>query len=189
MAPFVCALALGCSSGGQKSEPGVATIDFVPTLPTDTNLVLSSGDMHLSHIALAGTTPPPASPPMVQLDLDLESPGGVAMLDGLDPGTYSIVLIEYHAVMLAGTWKGTPFTAHVEPVDTPQVHVTAPMGQALGENENVAFTTDIDVGAWFAGDLLDSATVENGTIQIDYQHNMTLANTIAMSVSQSFSVE
>ncbi|MEO9193489.1 MAG: hypothetical protein ABI445_07495 [Polyangia bacterium] len=183
-------LLAACAGSPAASMPGVVTVTFFSSSPTDTNLVLSTGTMKLSHLEVSGDAPPMYPPTLPERKLDLTNYNTVAQaITGLAPGLYDLVQFDYHAIMMTGTWRTVPFSIHIEPVGMPQVSVRADVAHELGENEDVTFGIFVGVASWFAGDLLDSAMSHGGVLVCDGASNPFVSMELAQRISMSFSTE
>jgi hypothetical protein len=144
--------------------------------------------MSLEPIAIYGDAPPPpagAVPPSIQLDL--LGQGSAVELDGLRPGLYSGVQLDFHNVMLEGTWQGTPFTLQPERSGAP-INLRASSAQELGPGKDITFVLSVDPSGWFADGLLDSAVVADGAILCDSHDNPEVAAQLAARIQASLTL-
>jgi hypothetical protein len=143
----------------------------------------------------APAPPPPGSHPMPGMDsvmFDALGPAATITV-APPPGLYSRIQFRIQNVALAGTWKGTPFTANLATFQGPRVNLRASMAQEVGSGDDagtVTFTVTANPSAWFADPSpLDAATASaNGTIACDDQNNMMVGFQLTQRIAGSFSL-
>jgi hypothetical protein len=185
------------ADAGTQTTP--VTITFAPNAPTVANLTLMTATMTLSHVHVLGDTPPSGPPPgpkpmeMDSVTFDAIVAGGSLTLTP-PPGLYSRVQFTVENVMLAGTWDGTPFTAHLATFQGPRVDLRAATAVEVVSGADagvVAFTVAVDPASWFAapspldGLMPDMTT---NTISCDDMTNAAAAMTLTTRIGQSFSL-
>jgi hypothetical protein len=177
-----------CGGSMAPPRPGEAAVQFLPEGPQVADLTLDLASLRLARVVVLGDAPPPPMGPMPppEVDLDLRSGGITMRFTDLLPGVYSRVQLDFHAVMLAGTWRGTPFVAHLEPQRGTRVSLRAVAGQELVAGQDIAFTVAVDVTSWFADQVLDQAMVQAGSITCDDRANPLVSMQLADRVARSF---
>jgi len=145
--------------------------------------------MKLDHIVVFGNVPPP---PNVGQMLTVNALGAAQQvkIDMLPQGVYSRVQFGFDMVSISGTWKSTPFTAFLSPPPRamPPVDLRSANAQELGPEMDITFPVALDVGSWFANDLLDQATPMGGQITCDMVQNPDVTMQMTMRVHDSFSL-
>ncbi len=199
-----CFTLLACADSGAsvpagQLNPGVATVGFTSVPLTAPELSLSAATLRLSHIAVLGNaTPPPpmgGPPPLpgprpgpsTSLVLDVLSPATASVsLDDLPQGLYSRVEFFVGDVSLAGLWRGTSLRAELVMVMHKRVDLRTGTPRELGPDLNAPFSVSLDPNLWFAGLLLNGATVTNGQIVCDAQRNPEIAAELTNRIARSF---
>ena len=157
----------GCGGPDDRPRAGELSVTFIPLPASVPELQLTSATMRLSHIGVFGNAPPPPGPPPPN-DLAFDAlDGGVRRDFMLPPGIYSRVQLAYENVVINGTWRGTPFQVRLAMMRGFPVDLRATVGRELSVDNDVAFVVDVDVGSWFAGNLLDGAVASGGQIICD----------------------
>jgi len=195
----LAALALaGCGPPDHHDNPGVLTVSFTPAPPSLPELTLTSATLLVGRIQPVGNRPPPPPPmllpPPLSIDATATTPA-MRVFDMLPPGVYSRVQFALDSdrpdipdVALAGTWRGTPFTAPLGMFGGTPIEVRATTGAELEPGHDATLAVRIDVGSWFAGNLLDQAMPSGGQILCDMSNNPQVAGALLMRVVQSFSL-
>lgn len=204
---IVCLLALlaGASACGPPhgmSPRGVAKVTFTPVPEELAELTLDVAAMRLLGVEVYGAAapppsppargpgprPPPPPPPPMPRDatLDALSTGVSLGYANLPRGLYSRLRFVLEDVELRGTWRTTPFEAHLATFRGESVDLRAAMGKELGPGQDVEFTVTVDVERWFAADLLDAAVAAGGTITCDEQNNPMVADKLLDNLTHSF---
>jgi hypothetical protein len=187
-------LFVACGPPAVHPEPGKLTVAFTPEPPSIPELTLSSATLVIDHLQPIGNGPPPMPPPPMPLMIDVLSTAPVARIfDPIPPGVYSRVIFSVDnrngpAVNLQGTWRGTPFVARLGAFGGNPVDVRGTVGAEIEPGRDATLSVQIDVGSWFAGNLLDQATASNGQITCDMMNNPQVAGALLMRVDQSFSL-
>lgn len=167
---------------------GTFTFDLLPTVPAPGDLVITSGHLKLEQVMVLGDVTPDDRSMLDEIDLDLLQPGRSFTFSMLPQGLYSSVRFSIDHLELQGSWKGVPLQISVEPDDA-VVNLRSPIGQEVGPGSSAHFSVTFDVGAWFAGNLLDSAQVASGQIAINGQTNAALAKQLMTQVLASFALD
>lgn len=186
----IAAGAAACGPPDGHPPPGKLTVAFAPAAANVTDLTLTSATMMIDRIMPLGNAPPPGPPPPTHLTVDALAAAGASIdFDRLPPGVYSRVQFSVDVVMAQGTWRGTPFSALVGMFGGNQIDLRAANGVDLDAGQNATLTVGIDVGSWFAGDVLDGATPSGGQILCDMQNNPATTGQLSMRVNSSFSLQ
>jgi hypothetical protein len=201
----------------------VATLAFVAAPLTLSGLTLTTATLQLDHIRVLGDSqpapPPPGSQPPVMDSLSFDALGntlstaadggtdaGTQTIDGgtdggvgqtitqeIPQGLYSRVELMVHDVTLAGTWKGTAFTAHLAMFQHTRVELRAVATQEVVNGDTLAYTVTVAPSRWFVDGMmqpiLDSATLTGGTITCDDMNNQAVAMALTAQFEPSFSVK
>ena len=176
----------GCGGPDDRPRAGELSVTFIPLPASVPELQLTSATMRLSHIGVFGNAPPPVGPPPPN-DLAFDAlDGGVRRDFMLPPGIYSRVQLAYENVVINGTWRGTPFQVRLAMMRGFPIDLRATVGRALSVDNDVAFVVDVDVGSWFAGNLLDGAVASGGQIICDPLTNPAITMELGMRIGRSF---
>jgi hypothetical protein len=170
-------------------DPGVIQVQFTPTAPAVPDFALQMGEMRVAHVIVLGDAPPPTGvtlPP--DADLDLLGQPVQLTFSGFPNGVYSVVQLDFHAVMLAGTWRGTPVFMHIEPMRGTRVNVRSSVGKELTDGQTINFPVTVDVSSWLDGGLLDEAFALNGKIVCDDRNNPGVSSQLADRIAASFTL-
>jgi hypothetical protein len=187
---LIGALLAGACGPPPQPMNSTLTVAFAPKTASVADLTLSKATLVVSHVQPIGNAPPQNPPPPVMLTIDaLSSTGASLPFDHPPPGLYSRVQFSVDDVEIDGTWRGTPVHAMVGMFGGNQVGLRAPSGHELDEGMSVTLTVDIDVGAWFAGDVLDGASMNGGQLECDMQSAPPCAGRLSMQIDQSFTLE
>lgn len=182
-------VALGaCGPGGdQHPPPGTLTVAFGPVAPSVAELTLTSAIVKLDRIQPIGNGPPPMPPMPPRLLLDaLSATGASFTFDHVPPGVYSRVQFTVDDVDVQGSWRGTPFVAHLAPFGGSQIDLRASVGVAIEPGQDATLPVRVDPSAWFGGNVLDGATPAAGQITVDMTDNAAVAGTMLMRLEGSF---
>ncbi|MGZ3428653.1 MAG: hypothetical protein ACXVCV_18500 [Polyangia bacterium] len=180
----------GCGSqpGGNGTPDGVLTVAVQPTVSAVAGLQLSSGRMQIEGLTVLGDVAPDGRAMVSEFNLDLLSTGASFTLSMLPQGVYSRVRFHVDHATVAGTWRGTPLTLAVETSDGSTVDLRS-NGVEVTPGHDGELALGVDAGAWFAGNLLDSALVDQGQIVVDGSHNVTVAAQILSRLPGSFTLQ
>ena len=177
---------VGCGGPDDRPRPGELSVTFIPVQGSVPEPQLTAATMRLSHIGVFGNAPPPGGPPPPN-DINFDALGGGVRRDfTLPPGIYSRVQLAYENVVINGTWRGTPFQVRLGMMRGFPVDLRATVGRVLSVDNDVAFVVDVDVGSWFAGNVLDGAVASGGQIICDPLNNPTITMEVGMRIGRSF---
>jgi hypothetical protein len=182
----------GCGGPGQPHpDPGTLTISFQPQPASVAGLSLATATLQLDRIQVIGNRPPPDPPPPMPLTVDaLATSATSTAAMHPPPGVYSRVQLSVEQLTVTGTWRGTPLEVHLGMFGGNQVDVRSASGTGidLEPGDDVTLPVQINVGSWFADNVLDGAMVVNGRILCDPQHNGPTSMQLSMRVNLSFSL-
>lgn len=188
---LLCASAAtaACESGHEPRPSGTLTIVFAPVPASVTGLTLSSAMLVVDRIEPIGNVEPAGPPPMMHVPIDAMSTAQVTVeFAHLPQGIYSRLEFSVDSLAVAGTWRGTPFTASVDMFGGAEIDLPSNVGVPIGPDEGATMTVGVDASAWFAGDVLDNAMVSAGQIVCDAQNNPAVTAQLSMQVDGSFSL-
>jgi hypothetical protein len=177
----------GNSPGGTGPAPGTLTVDVKPAAIAVTGLSLTSCKLEIEGLTVLGDVAP--SGPMIhEFTLDALSAGASFPLAMLPQGVYSRVRFSVDHVSAAGSWRDTPLSLSLDAGDNTIVDLRS-NGVELTPGHDAAFTLGVDPGSWFAGNVLDGATVASNQILIDALTNTAVGAQILASVPASFTLQ
>ena len=189
----VVAALVGC--GGPPTNPpptnGALTLSVTASPTAVPGLVVSSGGMQIDGLTVLGDVAPDSRSTVREFSLDLTSTKGAAFtLSMLPQGVYSRVRLAVGHVDLQGSWRGIPLHLQFETEDDngAWVDLRAADSVELAPGVNAGFALSVDHGAWFAGNLLDSATITQSQILVDYANNASLTAQIVSRLPGSFAL-
>jgi len=185
-----CILA-ACGPASQPPPPGTLTVSFEPQAVNVANLALSSATLRLRSLIALGDRPPQGPPPPVEVTVTVAPPANASFTFDMPPpppGVYSRLQFLVEDATIAGTWRSTPFTAHLGMFGGGMVNLFSASGTEVGAGHDGAFTVTVDANAWFAGNLLDTAMVSGGQITCDQSNNPSVAMQLTMRIAQSFAI-
>jgi hypothetical protein len=180
----------GCGSQPGNGGPpdGVLTVAVQPTVSAVSGLQLTSGHMQIEGLTVLGDVAPDGRSMVSEFNLDLLSAGASFSLSMLPQGVYSRVRLNVDHASVAGTWNGTPLTVSLESDDGAAVDLRS-NGVEVTPGHDGELLLGVDAGAWFAGNVLDGATVVAGQIVVDSLHNATVATQLISSIPGSFTLQ
>jgi hypothetical protein len=189
---ILLACVAGC--GGAPAQPppptgtGTVVVEFMIKSPAETGLTLTGGQLSVEYLDLFGdvSQTPQASARVGTLNLVSTTTQNVT-LTGLPQGVYSRVILGVEGMSFTGSYNGTPVQAHFE-IEGARPALTASPAPDLLPGKMVTLPVTVDENAWFSGVSLDQATVTNGTILIDLNDNLPIAQMITAALASSFSI-
>lgn len=180
---------VACGQGEHHAPPGTLTVSFQPQAAVVADLTLSTAMLSIDRVQPIGNSPPMMPPPPTRLLVDALSPTGASIaFDRLPPGVYSRVQFSVDDTTMQGTWRGTPFVAHVGMFGGSQIDLRASVGAELDPGRDLELTVRIDVASWFDGNVLDGASAAGGQITVDMSSNPQVAGALLGRVASSFSL-
>jgi hypothetical protein len=181
----------GGQTGGNGPADGTLTLDVRPTVSAVTGLQLSSGRVQIEGLTVLGDVAPDGRSMVSEFNLDVLSSGASFSLSMLPQGVYSRVRFSVDHATVAGTWRGMPLTVSVEPDDDNGASVVdlRSAGVEVTPGHDGELAVALDAGAWFAGNVLDGATPDQGQIVVDNSHNAAVASEIISSMLGSFTLQ
>ena len=190
---FVGATALaGC--GGTPGGPpppsdGTLTLSFAPASAQVSSLTLASAGVQLEGITIIGDVAPDGRSMISELQIDALSTGSSVKLGAIPQGVYSRVRFNLEHVAVQGSWRGAPLQVQLESDNGTPVDLSSSSGVDVAPGHDGTFAVTLDVGSWFAGQLLDGATQSQGQIVIDAANNTTVAAQLKSRVAASFTLK
>jgi hypothetical protein len=179
----------GCGApGGSGTPDGTLTVAVTPTATAVAGLQLTSGRSQIEGLTVLGDVAPNGRTMVSEFNLDLLSTGASFTLSTVPQGVYSRVHFAVDETQVAGSWRGMPLSLALESDDGVAVDLRS-NGVELAPGHDGELTVGVDVGAWFAGNVLDGATPDQGQLVVDKSHNATVAAEIQSRLPASFSLQ
>lgn len=183
----------GCGSqpGGNGASGGILTLDLNPTVSAVSGLQLTSGRVQIEGLTVLGDVAPDGRSMVSEFNLDVLSAGASFSLSMLPQGVYSRVRFSVDHANVAGSWRGMPLTVSLEPDDDNGASVVdlRSDGVEVTPGHDGELAVGVDAGAWFAGNVLDGATPDQGQIVVDDSHNVAVATQIISNLVGSFTLQ
>lgn len=186
-------LAAGC--GGMPTAPnpdnGVLTLTITPADTAVTSLQLDSAALEVENLSVLGDVAPDSRSMIAKANIDLLSAGSRFTFTMLPQGVYSRVRFNIHHVVFQGTWRGVQVQCQIEIGDDGVggiVDLRTATGGELAPGHDVTLPVTLDVGSWFADNLLDAAVQSGGNIQIDEYNNTAIGQQLATRALSSFTL-
>lgn len=183
---LLAAALAGCGNppGRTNPDPGVLTLTLRPGSPAVSGLQLDAARMELEHLEILGDVPAGDRATLPSAEVDLLGAPSRYVFSMLPQGVYSRVRASLDHLELQGSWRGMPLHVDVEGEDHGLIDLRTASAAELAPGHDVTLDADIDVGSWFAGDLLDQATAIGGQIEIDeYVNGGVGAELVARAVA------
>jgi hypothetical protein len=106
----------------------------------------------------------------------------------LPQGVYSRVRFTIDHVSAAGTWRDTPLSLSLEPSDDTPVDLRSD-GVEVTPGHDGVLALGVDPGSWFAGNVLDGATVSANEILVSGSSNGAVGAQIVSRIPLSFALQ
>lgn len=171
-------------------NPGVLSVTVTPPAISVDALTVSSAKVPLLGFSVLGNAGQPDARSMLD-EVDL-APGMMAdySFSMLPQGLYSAVGFTLGGSTFDGAWRGMPLHVHLEHDDHgTAIEVRSQSGAEIAPGQNGGFTFAVDTNSWFAGNLLDGATVAGGEINVGDNSNDVVAEQLAHRIAASFSLQ
>src|SRR5262249_17250913 len=145
-------------TGGTGPAPGTLTVDVTPAVSAVSGLALTSCKLEIEGLTVLGDVAPDGRAMVREFTLDALSSGASFSLSMLPQGAYSRVRFSVDHVSAAGTWRDTPLSLSLDGGDNSIVDLRSD-GVEVTPGHDGALALGVDPGSWFAGNVLDGATV------------------------------
>ena len=139
-------------------------------------------------VTVFGDVAPDGRSMLNEVSVSLLDSGRAFVFSMLPQGLYSLVRLRVHEVHVDGTYRGVPLHISFEDESSAPVDLRSPSGVDVVPGHDGTFSISIDDNAWFANQLLDSASASGGQIVITGQSNGTVLNTLASRIMSSFTL-
>jgi hypothetical protein len=180
----------GCGNtpGGTGPAPGTLTVDVKPAAVAVSGLVLTSCKLQIEGLTVLGDVAPDGRSMIHEFTLDALSSGTSFSLSMLPQGVYSRVRFSVDQMSAAGTWRGTALSLSLEGGDNSVVDLRSD-GVEVTPGHDGELALGVDPGSWFAGNVLDGATVASNQILINGTTNGAVGAQILSAVPASFTLQ
>jgi hypothetical protein len=189
---LAAALSVGCDGSPHAMAdlgpvgPSQLALALSLTPPTIDQLTVTGGRLDLSRVGVFGDAPADERTLIGRVEFTLPADAGVVPFPDAPYGLYSRTCASVDALVLTGSWRGTPLAVGFE-VEYLSVDLRAAPAE-YSPDQNATLSVAIDMDGWFDPRRLDSATLDGGIIRVDARHNPWIAVDMARSIADSFTL-
>ncbi len=176
----------GAADGAPSPAAGALGLSVEVRTGALAGLSFSSGDLELKNVALLGDVAANDRTTVALAQVAVPGRAGFTFPDA-PYGLYSRVHASVDDVHLTGSWQGTPLSVSLE-IQFISIDVRGPTLD-YEPMQGAHFVLTADVSMWFDAATLDAATLDNGTITIDYLHNLDASTKLLLALQRGFTVD